>query len=118
MTKCYCSCKSQVIYVSMIIPINEENDDLPTLYWIPKLNKNPYRERYITDYSTCLWTVCDYNKKLFSSHDKYVVVPVDKTSSNIVFIYKHYYCGYSIKEYGISKNSSIPTSFDKDDIAA
>jgi len=60
----------------------------------------------------------DYNKKLLSFHDKYVVVPVDKTSSNIVFICKHYYCGYSIKEYGISKNSSIPTSFDKDDIAA
>jgi hypothetical protein len=32
---------------SMNIPINEEYDDLSTLYWIPKLHRNPYRERYI-----------------------------------------------------------------------
>jgi len=28
---------------SMNISINEENDDTPTLYWIPKRHKNPYR---------------------------------------------------------------------------
>jgi hypothetical protein len=33
---------------SMNILINEEYDDLSTLYWIPKLHRNPYRERYIT----------------------------------------------------------------------
>lgn len=102
----------------MIIPINEENDDLPTIYWILKLNKNTYTEMYITDYSACLWTVFDYSNKLFSCHDKYVVVPVDKTSSKNVFILKHYYCWYSIKENVISKNFGNPTSFDKDDIAA
>jgi hypothetical protein len=37
---------------SMNIPINEEYDDLSTLYWIPKLHRNPYRERYITIPST------------------------------------------------------------------
>ena len=37
---------------SMNIPINEEYDDLSTLYWIPKLHRNPYRERYITSPST------------------------------------------------------------------
>lgn len=49
MTIWYCSCKSQVIYVSRNIPINEENDDLPTLYWIPKLNKNQHTEKNIAD---------------------------------------------------------------------
>jgi hypothetical protein len=37
---------------SMNIAINEEYDDLSTLYWIPKLHRNPYRERYITSPST------------------------------------------------------------------
>jgi hypothetical protein len=37
---------------SMNIPINEEYDDLSTIYWIPKLHRNPYRERYITSPST------------------------------------------------------------------
>ena len=37
---------------SMNIPINGEYDDLSTLYWIPKLHRNPYRERYITSPST------------------------------------------------------------------
>jgi len=30
----------------MNIPINEENDELPTLYWIPKLNKNQQSKMY------------------------------------------------------------------------
>ena len=37
---------------SMNIPINEEYDDLPTLYWIPKLHKNQNKERYIAGTST------------------------------------------------------------------
>jgi len=38
---------------SMNIPINEEYNDLPSLYWILRLHKNPYRERYIAGSSTC-----------------------------------------------------------------
>ena len=33
---------------------NEANDDLPTLYQILKLHKNPYRNRYIVGSSACL----------------------------------------------------------------
>jgi len=32
---------------------NEDNDDLPTLYWILKLHKNSYEDRYIADSCTC-----------------------------------------------------------------
>ena len=39
---------------SMNISINDDYDDLFTLYWIRKLHKNPYRERYIAGSSTCL----------------------------------------------------------------
>jgi hypothetical protein len=37
----------------MNISINEENDDTPTLYWIPKRHKNPYRETYVACSSIC-----------------------------------------------------------------
>jgi hypothetical protein len=35
------------------IPSGKESEDLPYLYWIPKLNKTPYNERYIAGSSTC-----------------------------------------------------------------
>ena len=38
---------------SMNIPINEEYDDLHTLYWITKLHQNTYIERYIAGSSIC-----------------------------------------------------------------
>ena len=31
----------------------KESEDLPYLYWIPKLHKTPYKERYIAGLSTC-----------------------------------------------------------------
>ena len=37
---------------SMDILIKDENDNLPTWYWILNLHKNPYRERYIIGSST------------------------------------------------------------------
>ena len=38
---------------SVNISINAENDALPTLYWIPNIHKNPYREKYIAGSSNC-----------------------------------------------------------------
>jgi hypothetical protein len=38
---------------SMNIQINDDYDDLFTLYWIRKLHKNPYIEKYIAGSSTC-----------------------------------------------------------------
>jgi hypothetical protein len=38
---------------SMNIPINEENCELSTLYWIPKFQKNQYLDKYIPGSSTC-----------------------------------------------------------------
>ena len=62
-------------------------------------------------------------KCLSSLHDKYVTVPADNTSNNIVFVCKSYYFEYLIKELGINSNTSSnttykPTSFDKDEILA
>jgi hypothetical protein len=35
------------------IPKNLDQFDLPYLYWIPKLHKNPYKQRYIVGSSKC-----------------------------------------------------------------
>ena len=39
--------------LSLTIPINEENCELSTVYWIPKFQKNQYLDRYIPGSSTC-----------------------------------------------------------------
>jgi hypothetical protein len=39
---------------SLNIPSGKESEDLPYLYWIPKLHKTPYKERYIAGSSTDL----------------------------------------------------------------
>ena len=38
---------------SLSIPSGNESEDLPYLYWIPKLHKTPYKERYTAGSSTC-----------------------------------------------------------------
>ena len=38
---------------SLNIPINEENCELSTLYWISKFQKNQYLDRYVPGSSTC-----------------------------------------------------------------
>jgi hypothetical protein len=38
---------------SLNIPINEENCELSTLYWIPQFQKNQYLDRFIPGSSTC-----------------------------------------------------------------
>jgi hypothetical protein len=40
---------------SLSIPSGKESENLPYLYWIPKLHKPPCKERYISGSSTC-WT--------------------------------------------------------------
>ena len=37
----------------MGINVKKEECDLPSLYWIPKLHKCPYKERYIAVFSGC-----------------------------------------------------------------
>ena len=38
---------------SLDIPMTKDNEDLPCLYWIPKLHKTPYKQRYIAGSSSC-----------------------------------------------------------------
>jgi hypothetical protein len=42
-----------IFLFSLNIPSGKESENLPYLYWIPKLQKTPYKERYIAGSSTC-----------------------------------------------------------------
>jgi hypothetical protein len=44
-------------------------------------------------------------------HDKYIIVPADKASNNIVFVCKSYYFECLIKELGINSNTSSNTTY-------
>ena len=37
--------------------IKEKQDRLPTLYWLPKLHKRPYKAHFIANSSSCTTTV-------------------------------------------------------------
>ena len=36
--------------------VDEEHSKLPTLYWLPKLHKRPYKSRFIANSSACTTT--------------------------------------------------------------
>ena len=36
--------------------VDEDNSTLPTLYWLPKLHKRPYKPRFIANSSACTTT--------------------------------------------------------------
>ena len=36
--------------------VDEDHSKLPTLYWLPKLHKRPYKSRFIANYCACTTT--------------------------------------------------------------
>ena len=38
------------------VKAKENQDKVPTLYWLPKLHKNPYKARFIANSSSCTTT--------------------------------------------------------------
>ena len=45
------------ITAKFAVSIKEKQDRLPTLYWLPKLNKRPYKARFIANSSSRSTTV-------------------------------------------------------------
>ena len=45
------------ITAKFAVRIKEKQDRLPTLYWLPKLHKRPYKARFIANSSSCTTTV-------------------------------------------------------------
>ena len=46
------------------VSVNEDQERLPTFYWLPKLHKKPYKARFIANFSS--WTTTDLSKLLTS----------------------------------------------------
>ena len=42
--------------VKFFVCVNEGQDKLPTMYWLPKLHKRPYKARFIANSSSCTTT--------------------------------------------------------------
>ena len=68
----------------------ENQDKVPTLYWLPKLHKNPYKARFIANSSSCatkelskLLTSCltAVNHMFSSIVKRYMRDPVKKVSN-------------------------------------
>ena len=38
------------------VSVNEDQERLPTFYWLPKLHKQPYKARFIANSSSCTTT--------------------------------------------------------------
>ena len=50
--------------VKFSVCVNEGQDKLPTMYWLPKLHKRPYKARFIANSSSC--TTFELSKSLTS----------------------------------------------------
>ena len=59
------------------VKAKENQDKVPTLYWLPKLHKNPYKARFIANSSSC--TITELSKLLTSC-----LTAVKNMLSNIV----------------------------------
>ena len=42
--------------VTFSVCVNEDQDKLPTMYWLPKLHKRPYKARFNANSSSCTTT--------------------------------------------------------------
>ena len=45
------------ITAKFAVSVKEKEDRLPTLYWLPKLHKRPYKARFIANFNSCTTTV-------------------------------------------------------------
>ena len=55
---------SNEILNKFAVDVKERQDRLPTMYWLPKLHKRPYKARFIVNSSSCTTTEIS---KLFTS---------------------------------------------------
>jgi len=65
--------------------------------------------RFMSSKATSIFNDKDVVDNLTDLYDKYVDVPADKASNNIVFVCKIYYTDCLVKELGINKNMGNPT---------
>ena len=76
------------------VDVKERQDRLPTMYWLPKLHKRPYKARFIANSSSCTTTelsklltscltaikakVIKYSKTVYERSGKNMFWPIKK----------------------------------------
>ena len=77
------------------VNVKERQDKLPTMYWVPKLHKRPYKARFITSSSSCTTTelsklltsclpavksrVIRYNETVYERSRKNMILSIKKS---------------------------------------
>ena len=56
--------RDAVLALKFSVCVKERQDRLPTMYWLPKLHKRPYKARFIANSSSC--TATELSKLLTS----------------------------------------------------
>ena len=69
------------------ISVNEDQQMLPTFYWLPKVYKNPYKARFIANSSSCTTTeLSTLLTSCFTTIKKHVIHIVKKSMKGTVKI--------------------------------
>ena len=80
-------------YLRFSVCVSEGQDKLPTMYWLHKLHKRPYKARFITNSSSCtttelskLMTSCVTDTKSHVIHGEFI----NEGNESTVFFKKEY----------------------------
>ena len=74
---------------SLNIPSGKESEELPYLYWIPKLHKTPCKERYIAGSSTCSTKELSIHLTVKEAQQKYCETVYSRSGINHMWILKN-----------------------------
>ena len=66
--------------------VKERQDRLPTMYWLPKLHKTPYKARFIANSSSC--TTTELSKLLISCLTAVKIMSCERSGKNLFWSVK------------------------------
>ena len=82
----------EFVLLKFSVCVKERQDRLPTMYWLPKLHKTPYKARFIANSSSC--TTTELSKLLTScltavkNHViRYCEKVYERSGKNLVLVY-------------------------------
>ena len=70
--------------------VDEDHSKLPTIYWLPKLHKRPYKSRFIANSSSCTTTELSSCLTAIKNHViKYCTTVYDRNGNNLFWSIKN-----------------------------
>ena len=86
--------------------VKECQDRLPTMYWLPKLHKRPYKVRFIANSSSCLTAVKNhvirYSEKVYERSDKHLFWSIKHSGEVLNKLKSRGFCTTSLSTYNFS----------------